>query len=138
VPRRLPESALAIPLAFGLAGCGDSVEVPREQPEMRRAAQVFYQRCSGCHSLKLANSFGSANPGNFRSADRTNGPNFNVRRVNRRDALFAIRNGGFAGTVMPANIVTGRQAELLAAFLARYSGRERGGTDVFESGEQAP
>ena len=105
---------------------------------MRRAAEVFYQRCSGCHSLDTADAHGSANPANFSSPDRTNGPNFNVRHVTRRDALYAIRNGGFSGTVMPANIVTGPQAERVAAFLGRYSGRESGSDDVVESGEQAP
>ena len=105
---------------------------------MRRAAEVFYQRCSGCHSLQLANSYGSANPANFASRERTNGPNFNVRHVTTRDALYAIRNGGFSGTIMPANIVTGRQAEVVAKFLSRYSGREEGSEDVSESGEQAP
>jgi hypothetical protein len=78
-----------------------------------------------------------AGAGNFASRDRTNGPNFDTRHVDSRDALYAIRNGGFSGTIMPANIVTGRQAELMAQFLDRYSGRERGGGDVLDSGEQA-
>jgi mono/diheme cytochrome c family protein len=105
---------------------------------MRRAAEVFNQRCSGCHSLNFADAHGSANPGNFASEERTNGPNFNVRHVNTPDALYAIRNGGFSGAIMPANIVTGQQAKRVAAFVARYSGRERGSEDVMESGEQAP
>jgi mono/diheme cytochrome c family protein len=105
---------------------------------MRRAAEVFYQRCSGCHSLDFAAADGSASSGNMASRERSNGPNFNVRHVNMPDALYAIRNGGFSGAIMPANIVTGRQAERVAAFVARYSGRERGGEDVMESGEQAP
>jgi hypothetical protein len=62
---------------------------------------------------------------------------FNVRHVNMPDALYAIRNGGFSGAIMPAD-VTGRQARRVAAFVARYSGRERGGEDVTESGEQTP
>jgi mono/diheme cytochrome c family protein len=121
-----------------LTGCGGSIDVPDERPTMRRAAEVFSQRCSGCHSLRVANSHGSANPGNFASQERTNGPNFNVRHVTTRDALYAIRNGGFSGAIMPANIVTGRQAKRVANFLDRYSGREEGGEDVYESGEQAP
>jgi mono/diheme cytochrome c family protein len=125
-------------VAGALAGCRGGIEVPSERATMRRAAEVFYQRCSGCHSLQLANSYGSANPGNFASRERTNGPNFNVRHVTTRDALYAIRNGGFSGTIMPANIVTGRQAEVVAKFLGRYSGREEGSEDVSESGEQAP
>jgi|Tabmets5t2r1_1033131.scaffolds.fasta_scaffold01426_6 hypothetical protein len=39
---------------------------------------------------------------------------FNVRHVNMPDALYAIRNGGFSGAIMPAD-VTGRQARRVAA-----------------------
>ena len=69
-----------------------------------------------------ANSYGSKPPGQLEAGERTNGPNFNVRRVKREDVLFAIRNGGFSGAIMPANIVVGRDAEQVADFLARYSG----------------
>jgi hypothetical protein len=44
--------------------------------------------------------------------------------VARDDVLFAIRNGGFSGAIMPANIVTGEDAEQLADFLDEYSGKE--------------
>ena len=40
--------------------------------------------------------------------------------------LFAIRNGGFSGAIMPANIVTGEEADAVATFLEKYSGRESG------------
>ena len=131
--------------AFGLAwaalavvGCSDQIQVSSDQRSAHRAAEVFYQRCSGCHSLEVADAYGSAAAGNFASQERTNGPNFNVRHVTREDTLFAIRNGGFSGAIMPANIVTGQQARRVAAFLDRYSGRQRGGDDVFGSGEQVP
>ena len=58
----------------------------------------------------------------LQGGERTNGPNFNVRKVNRDDALFAIRNGGFSGAIMPANIVTG-DADAVADFLDKYSGQ---------------
>jgi mono/diheme cytochrome c family protein len=115
-------------LALGLAalvaaGCQGEVEVPREQAELRRGAELFNARCSGCHTLDTANSYGSKPEGEIEGGERTNGPNFNVRKVAREDALFAIRNGGFSGAIMPANIVVGREAEAVAAFLDRYSGR---------------
>ena len=68
----------------------------------------------------------------------TNGPNFNVRKESKDDVLFAIRNGGFSGQIMPANIVVGRDAELVASFLSKYSGKESGGEDVTESGQANP
>ena len=38
--------------------------------------------------------------------------------------LFAIRNGGFSGAIMPANIVVGRDAEDVALFVERYAGQK--------------
>ena len=36
--------------------------------------------------------------------------------------LFAIRNGGFSGAIMPANIVVGQNAQDVAEFVAKYAG----------------
>jgi mono/diheme cytochrome c family protein len=120
-----------------LAGCGGEIEVPESETANRRGAELFNERCSGCHTLDAANAHGSKASGQLEGGERTNGPNFNVRKVSRDDALFAIRNGGFSGGIMPANIVVGEDAEELADFLAAYSGKESGGDDVTESGEQA-
>lgn len=102
-------------------GCGGEVNT---DDQSRPAAVLFEQRCSGCHSLDAANAYGSKPEGQLAGGERTNGPNFNVRKVGRDDALFAIRNGGFSGAIMPANIVVGPEAEAVAAFLAKYSGKE--------------
>ncbi len=53
---------------------------------------------------------------------RTNGPNFNIRKENVEQVLYAIRNGGFSGAIMPENIVVGQEAKQVAEFLATYSG----------------
>jgi hypothetical protein len=37
--------------------------------------------------------------------------------------LFAIRNGGFSGAIMPANVVVGADAQKIAAFLSACSGK---------------
>ena len=125
-------AALAI-----LAGCGGEIEVPKEETANHEGAVIFNERCSGCHSLDAANSYGSKASGQLEGGEVTNGPNFNVRKESRDDVLFAIRNGGFSGQIMPANIVVGRDAELVADFLAKYSGGESGGEDVTESGQAA-
>ena len=74
-----------------------------------------------------ANAYGSKPEGQLQGGERTNGPNFNVRKVAKEDALFAIRNGGFSGAIMPANIVTGEEADAVATFLDKYSGSKSGG-----------
>jgi mono/diheme cytochrome c family protein len=125
-------------LAALAAGCGGEIEVSgKEQASVREGAQLFYERCSGCHSLEAANSYGSKVAGQIKTGERTNGPNFNVRKERRDDVLYAIRNGGFSGAIMPANIVTGQDAEKVADFVARYSGSSEagGGDDVMDSGE---
>ena len=90
----------------------------------RSGAELFYERCSGCHSLKSANSYGSKAVGQLEGGERTNGPDFNLKKESRSDVLFAVRNGGFSGAIMPANIVVGKEAEQVADFLDRYSGKE--------------
>ena len=114
-------SALIAALA---AGCGGEITVPEDNQTARAGAELFYERCSGCHSLEAANSYGSKPIGEVEGGERTNGPNFNVRKVSAEDALFAIRNGGFSGAIMPANIVVGPDADKVASFLSRYSGKK--------------
>ena len=123
----------ALPLALGLASCGGDIKVDSAD---RTGAVLFNERCSGCHSLKSANSYGSKAAGQLAGGERTNGPDFNVRKESRDDVLFAIRNGGFSGAIMPANIVVGKEADQIADFLARYSGKEAGqGSDVVSPGQ---
>ena len=108
------------------AGCGGDIEVPERDRTAHQGAVLFYERCSGCHTFKAANSYGSKPEGQLQGGERTNGPNFDQRKESKDDVLFAIRNGGFSGAIMPANIVTGEDAEAVATFLAKYSGRESG------------
>lgn len=113
-------------LALAGSGCGGEVKADNAQDQA--AAESFNQHCSGCHTLKPANSYGSKPEGQLEGGERTNGPNFNQRKETRDDVLYAIRNGGFSGAIMPANIVTGREAERLASYLAKYSGKEASNT----------
>ena len=105
------------------AGCGGEIAVPEQEATARKGAELFYERCSGCHSLAAANSYGSKPSGQLQGGEPTNGPNFNERKESRDDVLFAIRNGGFSGGIMPANIVVGEDAEAVADFLSKYSGK---------------
>jgi mono/diheme cytochrome c family protein len=106
-----------------VAGCGGEIEFPQDEATAHRGAVRFNERCSGCHSLDAANAYGSKPPGQVQGGERTNGPDFNVRKETRDDVLFAIRNGGFSGQIMPANVVVGKDAEAVANFLAEYSGK---------------
>ncbi len=102
------------------AGCGtQAISLPSTSPYYRGAV-LFRDHCSGCHTLSVVGAEGSAT--SIKDRLRTNGPNFNFRKENEEQVLFAIRNGGFSGAIMPENIVLGDDAKEVAAFLARYSG----------------
>jgi mono/diheme cytochrome c family protein len=108
--------------ALGAVGCGGKIEVSKNDAAAHKGAELFNENCSGCHSIAAANAYGSKPPKQKQGGERTNGPNFNVRHENRDDVLFAIRNGGFSGAIMPANVVTGEDADAVADFLDKYSG----------------
>ena len=121
--RRAPLLIASAAASLAVAGCGHGVQVAKtDSPAVKRGAMLFNERCSGCHTLDAAAAHGSKPTGQISGGERTNGPNFNVRKENREDVLFAIRNGGFSGAIMPANVVVGSDAQDVALFLERYAG----------------
>ena len=109
--------------AFAAAGCG-SQQIALDKGESQNVsngAELFSEHCSGCHSLDAVGAHGSSV--NAGDKETTDGPNFNDRREDRDGVLYAIRNGGFSGAIMPENIVTGQDAQDVAEFLAKYAGR---------------
>jgi mono/diheme cytochrome c family protein len=122
--RSLLAAVLAV-AAIAVTGCGsEGIQVPKSDASAYRGAQLFAERCAGCHTLSAAGARGSKPDNEINSKDGTNGPNFDQRHVSKQDALTAIRQGGFSGAVMPANIVTGKDAEDVATFLDKYSGKK--------------
>ena len=121
--RRKRTIVLCLLAVAGLAACGKSIKVPESQSRLHQGALLFNLRCSGCHTLDAAATSGSKSKREVKGGERTNGPNFNVRKESKQDVLFAVRNGGFSGAIMPANIVVGQDAEKVAEFLAAYAGK---------------
>jgi mono/diheme cytochrome c family protein len=93
------------------------------KPDVKRGASLFAERCGGCHTLYAAGTEGSAT--RVHDRERTDGPNFNVRPETIDSVLYAIRNGGFSGAIMPENIVVGNDARDVAAFVSQYAGKKR-------------
>jgi mono/diheme cytochrome c family protein len=107
-------------LAGFAGGCGSQgISLAKSDPNYRGAV-LFRDHCSGCHTLATVGAEGSAT--SIKDRVRTNGPNFNQRKENVQQVLYAIRNGGFSGAIMPENIVVGDDAQAIANFLAKYSG----------------
>ena len=117
--------ALVLPLlvcAAVLSACGSQgISVAKTSPYYSGAV-LFLDHCSGCHTLSVVGAEGSAT--NIKNRVPTNGPNFNIRKENEEQVLYAIRNGGFSGAIMPENILLGEDAKAVAGFLAQYSGRQ--------------
>jgi mono/diheme cytochrome c family protein len=124
--RALTLASLAI-LAAGLVACGSQgIELdPNESADIRAGAEIFFNKCAGCHTMESAGTEGSAV--NVFDRERVDGPNFNTRTEEVEQVLYAIRNGGYSGAIMPENIVTGKEARQVAEYLAKYSGRAAAG-----------
>jgi mono/diheme cytochrome c family protein len=119
--RTLLLSLSVLVAAIAISGCGESgIEVSSKDP-LQPGAKIFNERCGGCHTFDAAGTEGSATKPN--DVEIKDGPNFNVRKENYADVVYAIENGGFSSGPMPQNIVTGREAKIVACFVAKYSGK---------------
>jgi mono/diheme cytochrome c family protein len=95
-----------------------NVEQPLSDAQIH-GRQLFVQNCGACHTLDAAGTVGNV------------GPNLGDIAVNEADVLRAIRIGGGqhakgqetgpSGT-MPSNLVTGKDAQDVASFVAANAG----------------
>jgi mono/diheme cytochrome c family protein len=126
LPASMPRSAVCFLLAIlALSGCSYGEKGPQSSSvtaSLRPGEKIFNQRCGGCHTFDQAGTEGSAVKANSR--EYKDGPNFNVRKEQYDAVLYAIRNGGFSSGPMPQNIVVGHDAEVVACFVATYSGKQ--------------
>ena len=121
--RRVRSELLALAVAaaaLGAGGCGEKdIQLARSDPNYE-GAKIFQQKCWGCHTIDAAGTQGSAFDANGR--EYVDGPNFEARKEEVGEILYAIRNGGFSSGPMPQDIVVGEEAEKVAKFIAENSG----------------
>ena len=72
---------------------------------------IFTQSCGTCHTLQDAGTNGQVGPG----------PGSGQARHKR--VLAAIKNGGLGSGTMPANIVTGKEAQDVAEYVSSVAGK---------------
>lgn len=114
--------AAAAAVVLAISACSSqSIQLAKDSP-YRNGAQLFMTHCAGCHTLSLVGAEGSAS--SVQGRLRTQAPNFNFRKEGYACVLYAIRNGGFSGQIMPQNIVVGPDSLAVARFLAKYAGLE--------------
>ena len=120
-------AALVVAASAAVTACGEqgvSLNAKRgETPSVKRGAALFAQRCSGCHTLAAAGTQGSST--SIKYKERTDGPSLDQRKETTDQVLYAIRNGGFSGAIMPQNVVVGNDAQDVAEFVAAYAGAKR-------------
>jgi mono/diheme cytochrome c family protein len=128
--RRAAIALVGLPLAaIGISACGtQGISLSKSNPDYAGAV-IFRDHCSGCHTLGVVGAVGSAT--SIQNRVKTNAPNFDYRKETVEQVLYALRNGGFSGEVMPVNVVVGKQAQEVAEFLSKYSGLKK----VAEPGE---
>lgn len=72
---------------------------------------IFTQNCGTCHALSDAGTNGQV------------GPNLDQLKPDQQRVLSAIEKGGLGTGTMPANIVTGKEADDVAAYVASVAGK---------------
>jgi mono/diheme cytochrome c family protein len=130
-PKIIALLVAVIAAAVGFTSCGtQGIQLAQNNPDYT-GAKLFLDHCSGCHTLAVVGAEGSAS--SIKDRLRTNGPNFNFRKEEPGQVLYAIRNGGFSGAIMPQNILVGQAAREVARFLAKYSGLQAPKVPVIEN-----
>jgi cytochrome c551 len=116
---------LTVLAAVGLVACGEQgISLPgnEDNAQIRHGADLFHERCAGCHTLSFADANGSAIKPNDK--EYKDGPNFDQRKEDANSVLYAIENGGFSSGPMPQDLVVNGDARAVAEFLATYSGKK--------------
>lgn len=121
---RIALGPLAVLAAVGVVACGEQkISLPgNDSEQVQQGAEIFNERCAGCHTLSFGASEGSATKPNDK--EYKDGPNFDQRKEDVDSVLFALENGGFGSGPMPQDIVVGADARAVAEFLAEYSGQK--------------
>jgi cytochrome c6 len=73
--------------------------------------QIFTQNCGTCHTLADAGTNGNV------------GPVLDQLKPDKQRVLNAIKNGGAGSGAMPANIVTGKEADAVATYVSTVAGK---------------
>ena len=108
----------ALALAFALAGCGTGGKAS-SSGDQQNGSKLFSAKCAGCHVLSAAGSQGTTGPNldDAFAADRKQG--FKQSTI-QNVVLDQIRQ---PSPPMPKNLVTGQDAQDVAAYVASVAGQ---------------
>jgi cbb3-type cytochrome c oxidase subunit III len=137
--RRLLLSALVAALALpALAACGSQGRV-EEAGNLGKGKELFVQQCGSCHGLADAGTRGIIGPNlddAFHAVRVDQGfSESTIRDVVRGQIAYPTEDPPAGGQGMPANLVTGDDADAVASYVAAVAGLpvqaapDAGGTD---------
>jgi len=107
------------------AGCG-SVGYTKAGGDRGNGKDLFTQKCGSCHVLADAGTTGKVGPNlddGFRRAREDGMTEATVRQVVRGQIAYPVTNPVTGSPGMPADIVTGQDANDVAAYVAAVAGR---------------
>ena len=113
----------AVVIAGGDAKQGNQGALANTVPndELKEGKNLFQSTCATCHSLKAVNAQGVTGPDLDRLGLDTSTPKKRGESENR--IRRAIKDGGTGQGQMPANLLQGKEADAVAAYVTDVSGR---------------
>jgi plastocyanin len=111
---------LAALLPFGLlaAGCGENNS---DDADVVAGKQLFVKKCGSCHTLRRAGTKGTTGPNLDQAFQRAEKDGFGetaIRGVVKKQIEYPNRSPELGG-IMPAKLVTGSDADNVAAYVAQ-------------------
>jgi plastocyanin len=122
---RAPFATVAVTtaaLAFGAGGCA----VKSDNADKVAGKQVFVQKCGSCHVLSRAGTKGVTGPDLDAAFVRSRVDGLGQSAMEgmiKQQIAFPSRPGAAGTGVMPANLVTGKKAADVAAYVAQAVGK---------------
>jgi mono/diheme cytochrome c family protein len=117
--------AVAPVLVLVLAGCSDTVGYSEGTGDRTAGKQLFIQNCGSCHRLADAGTQGEIGPdldAAFYESRRNGLGESTIVQVVRGQIAYPVTTPGTGAPGMPANIVTGDDAENVTAYVASVAG----------------
>lgn len=128
---------LALVAGLALAGCGDTVGYSEGTGDRERGRELFVKACGSCHTLADAGTTGMIGP-NLDYAflqSRTDGlGESTIQQVVRGQIAYPVVTTPTGAPGMPADIVTGQDAEDVATYVASVAGLDADGDGVPDPG----
>ena len=123
--RRLSSALVASAALLAVGGCGSEAHV-EEASNATKGKELFVQECGGCHTLADAGTRGVIGPNlddAFHSVRVKQGfEESTIRDVVRGQIAYPTVDPPAGGEGMPANLVTGADADAVASYVAAVAG----------------